>query len=99
MLRTIDQFFKCQDWVDASPLRVPASQGEGAKWGKFLMIGTFHKQLAKDVAILKSADGNFAEFVKALSPSNQKEWSHSKWLESSNQMTEYEIQCATGEKC
>ena len=55
------------------------------------MIGSNHKQLAKDVTVLKNADGNFEEFVKVLSPSNQKEWSHTTWLESSGHMTEYKI--------
>jgi hypothetical protein len=70
-------------------LSVPASQGEGTNWGKFLMIGSLHKQLAKDVAILKRVDGDFEEFVGALIQNKPDKWSHTKWLEVSANMTEY----------
>nr|CAH0109071.1 unnamed protein product [Daphnia galeata] len=75
-------------WVVTSSLSVPASFGEGTNWGKFLMIGSLHKQLAKEVAILKHIDGDFEEFVGALIQNKPDKWSHTKWLEVSANMTE-----------
>lgn len=77
-----------KDWIATSPLQVPASHGEGTKWGKFLMIGSVHKELANDIAILKSVEGDFEKFVEALRPRSQEEWTCTKWLEISRHMAE-----------
>lgn len=55
------------------------------------MIGSVHKQLAKDVAILKRVDGDFEDFVGALRQNKPDKWSHTKWLEVSGNMTEYTV--------
>ncbi|XP_057369530.1 betaine aldehyde dehydrogenase-like [Daphnia carinata] len=77
-----------KDWMASSTLQVPASHGEETKWGKFLMIGSVHKQLANDIAILKSVEGDFEKFMKALRPRSQEEWTFTKWLEISSHMAE-----------
>ncbi len=70
-------------------MSVPASHGEGTNWGKFLMIGSVHQELAKNVSIMKRVDGDFEEFVRALKQDRQSKWSHIQWLETSTKMTEY----------
>ncbi|XP_046456793.1 uncharacterized protein LOC124203933 [Daphnia pulex] len=82
----VDRDFK--NWVATSPLSVPASQGEGTNWGKFLMISSVHQELAKNVSIMKRVDGDFEEFVRALKQDRQRKWSHIQWLETSAKMTE-----------
>lgn len=53
------------------------------------MIGSVHKELANDIAILKSVEGDFEKFVEALRPRSQEEWTCTKWLEISRHMAEY----------
>lgn len=81
--------FERKDWVSNSALNDLASQGEEENWGKFLTIGKAQQKLAKDVAILKSAEGNFETFVKALSVTDDKVSFHKKWIEKSGQIAKY----------
>lgn len=81
-------FVLFQEWISAQQ-GFPFGQGEGEKWGKFVMIHAALQQLTQNIPISKSSAGNFEELVKIINNSMKTESSSSSWLKRSGQMIEY----------